>query len=50
MELANSILMAPNPSSSASTGIPEPTYAANYPRQAEGDVALILSEGTVILG
>ncbi|OSM96537.1 12-oxophytodienoate reductase [Lonsdalea populi] len=46
--LKNRIVMAPMTRSFAADGVPDETIAAYYQRRAEGDVGLILSEGTVI--
>ena len=48
LELKNRIVMAPMTRGMAPEGIPGPANAAYYRRRAEGDVGLILSEGTVI--
>ncbi|AUG54928.1 12-oxophytodienoate reductase [Thalassospira marina] len=48
LELANRIVMAPMTRSMAPAGIPGAANAAYYKRRAEGQVGLILSEGTVI--
>jgi 2,4-dienoyl-CoA reductase-like NADH-dependent reductase (Old Yellow Enzyme family) len=48
LELANRIVMAPMTRSKAPAGIPGDANAAYYKRRAQGDVGLILSEGTVI--
>ncbi|OSQ44401.1 NADH:flavin oxidoreductase [Thalassospira sp. MCCC 1A01428] len=48
LELANRIVMAPMTRSKAPAGIPGEANAAYYKRRAQGDVGLILSEGTVI--
>ncbi|WP_312798145.1 NADH:flavin oxidoreductase [Tianweitania sp.] len=48
LELKNRIVMAPMTRTFAPEGIPGETNAAYYRRRAEGDVGLILSEGTVI--
>ncbi|QHQ36498.1 NADH:flavin oxidoreductase [Algicella marina] len=48
LELKNRIVMAPMTRAMAPDGIPGPTNAAYYRKRAEGDVGLILSEGTVI--
>ncbi|RCK44195.1 1,2-oxophytodienoate reductase [Thalassospira profundimaris] len=48
LELANRIVMAPMTRSKAPSGIPGDANAAYYKRRAEGQVGLILSEGTVI--
>ncbi|TNC60901.1 NADH:flavin oxidoreductase [Rubellimicrobium roseum] len=48
LDLPNRIVMAPMTRSKAPEGIPGPANAAYYRRRAEGDVGLILSEGTVI--
>ncbi len=48
LKLKNRIVMAPMTRSFSPNGIPTPEVAAYYRRRAEGDVGLILSEGTVI--
>ncbi|WP_118134904.1 NADH:flavin oxidoreductase [Oceanicella sp. SM1341] len=48
LALKNRIVMAPMTRSFAEGGLPGPAQAAYYRRRAEGDVGLILSEGTVI--
>ncbi|MEQ5775040.1 NADH:flavin oxidoreductase [Thalassospira sp. NFXS8] len=48
LELANRIVMAPMTRSKAPAGVPGEANAAYYKRRAQGDVGLILSEGTVI--
>lgn len=48
LSLKNRIVMAPMTRSFAPDGIPGENIAAYYQRRAEGDVGLILSEGTVI--
>ncbi len=48
LSLPNRIVMAPMTRSFAPGGVPGPANAAYYRRRAEGDVGLILSEGTVI--
>ena len=48
MALKNRIVMAPMTRSFALGGLPDASHAAYYRRRAEGDVGLILSEGTVI--
>ncbi|OSQ39807.1 NADH:flavin oxidoreductase [Thalassospira mesophila] len=48
LELANRIVMAPMTRSMAPDGIPGNPNAAYYKRRAQGNVGLILSEGTVI--
>jgi 2,4-dienoyl-CoA reductase-like NADH-dependent reductase (Old Yellow Enzyme family) len=48
LSLKNRIVMAPMTRSFAPEGIPGPDIAAYYQRRAEGEVGLILSEGTVI--
>lgn len=48
LSLKNRIVMAPMTRSFAPNGIPGENIAAYYQRRAEGDVGLILSEGTVI--
>lgn len=46
--LKNRIVMAPMTRNMAPGGIPGPDNAAYYRRRAEGEVGLILSEGTVV--
>lgn len=48
LELRNRIVMAPMTRAMAPEGIPAQANAAYYARRAEGEVGLILSEGTVI--
>lgn len=48
LELKNRIVMAPMTRSFSPEGIPGNDVAAYYRRRAEGEVGLILSEGTVI--
>ncbi|HMU13780.1 MAG TPA: NADH:flavin oxidoreductase [Flavobacteriales bacterium] len=48
LTLKNRFVMAPMTRSFSPGGIPGPDVAAYYRRRAEGDVGLILSEGTVI--
>lgn len=48
LELKNRIVMAPMTRLFSPEGIPGPASAAYYRRRAEGDVGLILSEGTVV--
>ena len=48
LELKNRIVMAPMTRVMAPGGIPGQANAAYYRRRAEGDVGLILSEGTVV--
>ncbi|KAA9000712.1 NADH:flavin oxidoreductase [Affinibrenneria salicis] len=48
LSLKNRIVMAPMTRSFAADGVPDEKIAAYYQRRAEGDVGLILSEGTVI--
>ncbi|MEF2070106.1 NADH:flavin oxidoreductase [Consotaella aegiceratis] len=48
LELKNRIVMAPMTRSFAPNGVPGEANAAYYRRRAEGDVGLILSEGTVV--
>lgn len=48
LNLKNRIVMAPMTRTFAPNGIPGEANAAYYRRRAEGDVGLILSEGTVI--
>lgn len=48
LELKNRIVMAPMTRSFAPEGIPGDDIAAYYRRRAEGEVGLILSEGTVV--
>jgi 2,4-dienoyl-CoA reductase-like NADH-dependent reductase (Old Yellow Enzyme family) len=46
--LKNRFVMAPMTRSFSPNGVPTPEVAAYYQRRAQGDVGLILSEGTVI--
>ncbi|MFC7704257.1 NADH:flavin oxidoreductase [Plastorhodobacter daqingensis] len=48
LELKNRIVMAPMTRNAAPDGIPGPANAAYYRKRAEGQVGLILSEGTVV--
>ena len=48
LQLKNRIVMAPMTRTSSPGGIPHEQNAAYYRRRAEGDVGLILSEGTVV--
>lgn len=48
LELKNRVVMAPMTRTFAPEGVPGENIAAYYRRRAEGDVGLILSEGTVI--
>ncbi|WP_138465205.1 NADH:flavin oxidoreductase [Poseidonocella sp. HB161398] len=48
LELKNRIVMAPMTRGMAPEGIPGDANAAYYARRAEGEVGLILSEGTVV--
>ncbi len=48
LDLKNRIVMAPMTRSFSPGGVPTATVAAYYQKRAEGDVGLILSEGTVI--
>ena len=48
LQLKNRIVMAPMTRSKSPEGVPGPDVAAYYRRRAEGEVGLILSEGTVI--
>ena len=48
LELKNRIVMAPMTRSMAPAGVPGEANAAYYRRRAEGQVGLILSEGTVV--
>ena len=48
LDLKNRIVMAPMTRSFSPEGVPGEDVAAYYRRRAEGDVGLILSEGTVI--
>jgi 2,4-dienoyl-CoA reductase-like NADH-dependent reductase (Old Yellow Enzyme family) len=48
MTLKNRIVMAPMTRSFAVNGLPDASHAVYYRRRAEGQVGLILSEGTVI--
>lgn len=48
LQLKNRIVMAPMTRSFSHNGVPGPDVAAYYRRRAEGQVGLILSEGTVI--
>ncbi|WP_114941338.1 NADH:flavin oxidoreductase [Mucilaginibacter endophyticus] len=48
LNLKNRIVMAPMTRSFSPNGVPTEAVAAYYSKRAEGDVGLILSEGTVI--
>jgi len=48
LELPNRIVMAPMTRSFSPEGVPGENVAAYYRRRAEGEVGLILSEGTVV--
>ncbi len=48
LALKNRIVMAPMTRSFSPDGVPGPNVAAYYRRRAEGEVGLILSEGTVV--
>ncbi|MDF7814158.1 NADH:flavin oxidoreductase [Hymenobacter sp. YC55] len=48
LQLKNRIVMAPMTRSFSPNGVPGPNVAAYYRRRAEGQVGLILSEGTVV--
>jgi 2,4-dienoyl-CoA reductase-like NADH-dependent reductase (Old Yellow Enzyme family) len=48
LELKNRIVMAPMTRSFSPEGVPTPKVAAYYARRAEGEVGLIVSEGTVV--
>ena len=48
LELKNRIVMAPMTRSFSPEGVPTPRVAAYYARRAEGEVGLIVSEGTVV--
>jgi 2,4-dienoyl-CoA reductase-like NADH-dependent reductase (Old Yellow Enzyme family) len=48
LNIKNRIVMAPMTRSFSPNGVPTPTVAAYYRKRAEGEVGLILSEGTVI--
>ena len=48
LELRNRVVMAPMTRSFSPDGVPGDAVAAYYRRRAEGDVGLILSEGTVV--
>lgn len=48
LNLKNRIVMAPMTRSFSPNGVPTDTVAAYYQKRAEGEVGLILSEGTVI--
>lgn len=48
LELKNRIVMAPMTRNKSDGGVPVARNAAYYKRRAEGDVGLILTEGTVI--
>lgn len=48
LALKNRIVMAPMTRSFSPEGVPDASVAAYYRRRAEGEVGLILSEGTVI--
>ena len=48
LKLPNRIVMAPMTRSFSPGGIPPPDVAGYYRRRAEGDVGLIITEGTVV--
>ena len=48
LTLANRIVMAPMTRSHSPEGVPGPDVAAYYRRRAEGGVALIITEGTLV--
>ena len=48
LTLANRIVMAPMTRSHSPEGVPGPDVAAYYARRAEGQVGLIVTEGTLI--
>lgn len=48
LNIRNRIVMAPMTRSFSPNGVPTPDVAAYYRKRAEGEVGLILSEGTVI--
>src|ERR1035441_9502886 len=48
LELKNRIVMAPMTRSFSPEGVPTPKAADYYARRAEGEVGLIVSEGTVV--
>ena len=48
LDIKNRIVMAPMTRSFSPNGVPTPEVAAYYRKRAEGQVGLILSEGTVI--
>ena len=48
LNIKNRIVMAPMTRSFSPDGVPTPEVAAYYRRRAEGEVGLILSEGTII--
>ena len=48
LDLKNRIVMAPMTRSFSPNGIPTDAVASYYQKRAEGEVGLILSEGTVI--
>ena len=48
LELKNRIVMAPMTRSFSPEGVPTPKVAAYYASRAEGEVGLIVSEGTVV--
>jgi len=48
LKLANRIVMAPMTRSKSPGGVPGPDVAAYYRRRAEGEVGLIITEGTYI--
>ena len=48
LKLKNRIVMAPMTRSFSPNGVPGADVAAYYRRRAEGQVGLILSEGTVV--
>ena len=48
LELKNRIVMAPMTRSFSPEGVPTPKVADYYARRAEGEVGMIVSEGTVV--
>src|ERR1017187_1334579 len=48
LELKNRIVMAPMTRSFSPGGVPTPKVADYYARRAEGEVGLVVSEGTVV--
>ncbi|MDB5109352.1 MAG: 2,4-dienoyl-CoA reductase, partial [Mucilaginibacter sp.] len=48
LNIRNRIVMAPMTRSFSPNGVPTANVAAYYRKRAEGEVGLILSEGTVI--